>query len=72
MSLIPKIKVKLEFIQVNQDGGFRTLDHFFPTEADRKSGFLSGLGLILKKYDGPYRHIYTREVLFARNFYGRL
>ena len=49
MGFIPEVKMDLEFIQVNQDGGFRTLDHFSPTEADCKSGFLSGLGLILKK-----------------------
>jgi len=71
MSFVSEVKMELEFIQVNLNGGFRTLDHFSPTEADCKSGFFSGLELILKKYDGPYRHIYIREVIFARIFCGK-
>jgi len=71
MGFVSEMKMELEFIQVDLNGGFRTLDHFSPTEADFKTGFLSGLEVILKKYDGPYRHIYISEVLFARIFCGK-
>jgi len=70
LSLVFKMKVELEFIQVNLKGRSRSFDHFYPHGPGGLPGSFQGSAMARKESHGAHREDYIRKVIMKEmNFF---